>query len=140
MILPDSNILIDVIAADANWCSWSQDQLAAASAAGRVVINAIVLAEVAPYAGPLDEFLDLLDEAGIDLEPLCAQSAYAAGAAFQTYRARRSGDGPKSILSDFLIGGHAQQLGATILTRDPRFYRAYFPDIPLITPSKDDND
>ena len=27
-----------------------------------------------------------------------------------------------------------------ILTRDARFYRAYFPDVPLITPSKDDND
>jgi hypothetical protein len=27
---------------------------------------------------------------------------------------------------------------ATILTRDPRFYRIYFPSVPLITPDKAD--
>jgi hypothetical protein len=27
-------------------------------------------------------------------------------------------------------------LGATILTRDPRFYRTYFPEVLLITPNR----
>ena len=29
-------------------------------------------------------------------------------------------------------------LDATIITRDPRFYRSYFPSVPLITPDKAD--
>jgi predicted nucleic acid-binding protein len=69
-------------------------------------------------------------------------AAYMAGMAFLRYRERRrtGQDGAKSIIADFLIGGHAQVLGATILTRDPRFYKAYFPKVPLIAPSKEDND
>jgi predicted nucleic acid-binding protein len=42
------------------------------------------------------------------------------------------------VLADFFIGGHAQVAEATILTRDPRFYRTYFPSVPLITPDKAD--
>lgn len=140
MIFTDSNILIDVIEDDPNWCDWSQDQLAMASGAGPVVINNVVLAEVAPYSGDLTNFLQKIDIMGIRIEALCSHSAFAAGLAFKAYRSLKNQPGPKSILPDFLIGGHAQHLGATILTRDPRFYRSYFPSIPLITPSNEDND
>ncbi len=140
MIFVDSNILIDIIELDPQWSDWSQEQLAAASGTGPVVISPIVVAEVAPYSGELDDFLEKIEIMGVQIEPLCSNSAFAAGAAFKSYRLQRGQSGPKSILSDFLIGGHAQYLDATILTRDARFYRTYFPSVPLITPLKDEND
>lgn len=132
----DSNILIDVLERDPTWFDWSAGQLEDASRGGRVVINHVVLAEVAPFAGTLDAFLDTVDTMGVEVEPLCNQSAYAAGQAFREYRHKRDRTGAKTILPDFLIGGHASALACTILTRDPRFYRTYFPKVPLITPDR----
>jgi predicted nucleic acid-binding protein len=138
VIIADSNILIDVLDHDPHWYDWSTEKMGEAGNLGRVAINHIILAEVAPFAGDLSDFIAILDAMGLEIEPLCNQSAYLAGGAFREYRKRRDISAPKSILPDFLIGGHAQILGATILTRDPRFYRAYFPEVPLITPSKEE--
>lgn len=140
MIFADSNILIDVLDNDPNWYKWSTGKLAEASRVGRIAINHIVVAEVAPFAGELDDFIAIIEPMGFAIEPLCNHTAYAAGLAFRDYRIRREPQAPKTILPDFMIGAHAQTLGATILTRDPRFYRSYFPKVPLITPSKDDHD
>ena len=38
------------------------------------------------------------------------------------------------MLSDFFIGAHAVVDGLSLLTRDRRRYRSYFPTIVLITP------
>lgn len=134
MILLDSNILIDIIERDPKWHDWSSVRLADASQAGRVIINHIVLAEVAPFWGALPAIVELLEMMRVEIEPLSNEAAYAAGLAFKDYRKRRDRAAPKTILPDFLIGGHAATLGATILTRDPRFYCTYFPSVPLITP------
>jgi predicted nucleic acid-binding protein len=61
-------------------------------------------------------------------------AAWRGGQAYREYR-KRGGDRPP-LLPDFLIGGHAQALGATLLTRDPRRFRSYFPDLNLITPEE----
>lgn len=71
----------------------------------------------------------------VTIEPLGDAVAFAAGLAFREYRHRASQG--HAILSDFLIGGHALSLGATLLTRDARIYRAHFPKLPLITPEND---
>ena len=134
MIFPDSNILIDIIEKDPIWHDWSFERMADASRAGKVVINHVIVAEVAPGSRDLAAFVDGLEAMGVAIEPLCNRSAYAAGCAFREYRMGREKAAPKSILPDFLIGGHAATLGAAILTRDPRFYRIYFPDVVLITP------
>jgi predicted nucleic acid-binding protein len=134
MILVDSNILIDVLDRDPVWFEWSTEQLAEASRAGRVAINHVVVAEVAPFAGVLETFLEVVEAMGLDIEPLCNLSAYEAGTAFRAYRRRRDERSAKTILPDFLIGGHALTLACAVLTRDPRFYRTYFPTVPLITP------
>lgn len=140
MILIDSNVIIDIIECDPVWLEWSYDQVATAGAFGPVAINSVVVAETAPSCGSLEVFTDAIKEMGISFEPICQHSAYQAGVAFLKYRARRLPVKAKSIIADFLIGGHAQTLGATILTRDPRFYRTYFPSVPLVTPSEDSND
>ena len=45
--LVDSCVLIDVLADDAQWADWSLDQLDKLSAAGPLVINPLILAELA---------------------------------------------------------------------------------------------
>lgn len=137
MILIDSNVLIDILDHDPHWFDWSFAQLERAASLGKVIVNPIVVAEVAPQFGSLDEFLETLVAMVVGVEMLDARAAYIAGQAFQAYRRARPSDMPKAIVADFLIGGHAQVLGATILTRDPRFYRSYFPTVPLITPETD---
>ena len=44
--LVDSSVLLDVVTADPAWSQWSEQALAVASDAGRLVINQIVYAEV----------------------------------------------------------------------------------------------
>ncbi len=140
MILVDSNVLIDVIEKDAVWQDWSSAKIEQSSMADAVIINHIILAEAAPRSGPLDQFLNSLDAMMISIQAFSDEAAYIAGIAFQNYRKRRDKAAPSAILADFLIGGHAQVLGATILTRDSRFYKSYFPSVPIIAPSKEDYD
>jgi predicted nucleic acid-binding protein len=136
MIFVDSNVLIDTFDNETDWFAWSVMQLEAASRAGPVAINHIVLAEVAPHQGDLDWFVATLEAMVISIAPMTNEGAFLAGSAYLEYKRKR--EKQTSVIADFLIGGHAQSLGATILTRDPRFYRAYFPDVPLITPTKDE--
>ena len=133
MILIDSNVIIDVINDEAEWKDWSMGRIAFLGARGRVAVNEIVVAEVAPAMGSLEVFYTEIGKLGIGVESLSDRAAFTAGEAFLGYRMTRRIAG-KAILADFFIGGHAEVLGATILTRDPRFYRSYFPKVQLITP------
>lgn len=136
MILVDSNVIIDILEQDERWFDWSLHHLTEAVATIGAAVNQVVVAEVAPRKGSLVEFVARLDRMMVRLETFGEDAAFAGGLAFQEYRRLRKREG--MILADFLIGGHAQSIGASILTRDPRFYRSYFPGVPLITPSKDD--
>ncbi|MFY7835554.1 MAG: type II toxin-antitoxin system VapC family toxin [Novosphingobium sp.] len=135
MILVDSNVLIDIIADDPAWADWSLEQVVAASQTQDIAYNDVVVAEIAPGMASLQAFQQEMERITVGYEVFTQQAAYFAGLAFRQYRAVRKGsDTPKLPLPDFLIGGHAQSLGAAILTRDARFYRSYFPTVPLITP------
>ena len=59
-------------------------------------------------------------------------AAYRAGTAFVKYR--HVGGTKRSPMPDFYIGAHAAVKGMTILTRDVRRYRTYFPAVELISP------
>jgi predicted nucleic acid-binding protein len=140
MILIDSNVVIDLLQASGEWQEWSENAVVEASADYEIAISQIVVAEVAPRLGSLGAFIEQIDQFGASVLELTNDAAFTAGVAFNDYRARRRDgqDSVRSIIADFLIGGHAQTIGATILTRDPRFYRTYFPSVPLITPDKAD--
>jgi predicted nucleic acid-binding protein len=140
VILIDSNVLIDVLGDEQIWRTWSIDQLAVLAADHQLAVNQIAFAEVAPKLGSLDSFNNWLDKFEIGFEPFGDSESFHAGQAFNVFRARhRHGERDRgSVLADFFIGGHAQVAEATILTRDPRFYRTYFPSVPLITPDKAD--
>lgn len=130
--LVDSNVLIDVLDGDLVWSDRSADALEAVGAAGPVVINQVIYAEVSVRYEDTDE-LDL--DLPLDIfrrEQLPWPAAFLAGKAFADYR--RRGGKRRSPLPDFLIGAHAAVTGMRLLTRDTARYRTYFPTVELIAP------
>jgi predicted nucleic acid-binding protein len=128
--LVDTNVLVDVAVRDPVWLDWSRRRLA--EAVGALVINPIIYAEFSVRYERPEEVDYLLPESDFLRENLPWSAAFAAGAAFRKYR--RSGGGRDQVLPDFLIGAHAVVRGYSILTRDPKGYRSYFPSVELITP------
>ena len=59
-------------------------------------------------------------------------AAFPAGQVFKQYR-RRGGRRP-GVLPDFFIGAHAAVSSLTVLTRDARRYRQYFPKLRIVQP------
>lgn len=131
--LVDSNVLIDVIEGDLAWSQRSAIALERVGAAGPVVINPVIYAEVSVRYEDADE-LDL--DLPLDLfqrEQLPWPAAFLAGKAFAEYRQR--GGERRSPLPDFFIGAHAAVAGMQLLTRDESRYRTYFPAVELIVPA-----
>ena len=130
MILVDSNVLIDLIEPKGSWRGWSEDAIS--SAGDDLAVNAIVVAEIARQFRSIGDEMSFLAALGIECLPIEEEAAYRAGQAHAAYRA--SGGRRDGILADFLIGGHAEALAATLLTRDRKRFAAYFPDLRLMTP------
>jgi predicted nucleic acid-binding protein len=135
VILIDTNVLIDLRDRDPVWEPWSMRAVALARLSGDVATTAVSVGELSSRGGTLAELKALCSALGIQLLPLSVTGAYHAGKAHRAYRA--AGGGREKLLADFLIGGEAEALGADLLTRDPRPYRRYFPDLTLITPETD---
>ncbi|OYY90896.1 MAG: hypothetical protein B7Y45_05600 [Sphingomonas sp. 28-66-16] len=135
MIVVDTNVLIDMRELDTEWHEWSFRAVADARLSGQVVAISITVGELSFRGGSLAELEALCGEFGVGILPLSSAGAYCAGQAQRVYRA--AGGRREKLLADFLIGGEAQTLGASILTRDPWHYRRYFTDLTLITPETD---
>ena len=131
-MLVDSNVLLDIFTADPDWLPWSQAALADALLAGPVVINQLVYAEVSVAYKNLAELDHALSRLKIQRADLPWDAAHLAGQTFIKYR--RKGGAKTSPLPDFYIGAHAQWVHLTLLTRDARRYRSYFPKVKLIAP------
>lgn len=133
MILVDTNVLVDVIKGDLAFGEWSQRELLDARSRDTVAINEVVYAELSvgyETIEDLDEFLELV---GIGLEPTPRAALFLAAKAFRRYRA--AGGIRTGVLPDFFIGAQAQAMNSLLLTRDPRRYRTYFPNVLLISPA-----
>jgi predicted nucleic acid-binding protein len=130
--LVDSNVLIDLFDEASEWREWSDAMLTQCATRGPLVINPIVYAEVSAGFESLDDAEAALPEAYLRREPLPWAAAFLAGRAFIQYR-RRGGKTP-APLPDFYIGAHAAVAGHTLLTRDARRYRYYFPKLTVIAP------
>lgn len=133
MTLVDTNILFDLATKDSEWAEWSLKAIQDVAVDGPIHINAIIYAEFsARYDQPVDvdEFMEI---AGVQFLDIPRKAAFLAAKAFGRYRA--AGGSRTGVLSDFFIGAHAAALDIPILTRDVRRYRAYIPDVRLITPN-----
>ncbi len=134
-ILVDSNVILDIAIADSPWREWSEMTLSRGAENRLLVINPIIYAEVSVGFLEIADVDALVDEAGLTREDLPWGAAFLAGKAFKRYR--REGGERRSPLPDFFIGAHAAVRRYTLLTRDARRYRTYFPSVDLICPDSD---
>lgn len=132
MTLIDTNVLLDLVTNDPVWADWSIGQLDAASLRGPLAIDDVVYAELSVRFDTIEALDAVLKDADVAMEAIPCPALFLAAKVYQRYRAaggRRTG-----VLPDFFIGAHAAVTGSSLLTRDARRFRAYFPTIELITP------
>lgn len=130
--LVDSNVLLDILTEDPVWAGWSADALADALDQGAAVINPLIYAEVSAGFTRIEDADDALPGSHFIRENLPWAAGFLAGQAFLRYR--RSGGVKRSPLPDFYIGAHAAVSGYTLLTRDAKRYRTYFPQLRVYAP------
>lgn len=130
-VLVDSNVIIDIASDDPQWFEWSAGCLRRLKRS-RLLINPLILAEVSVLAENTEEAEALENRLGLHRAQLPWGAAFLAGQAFLRYR--RAGGNKTAPLPDFYIGAHAQVAGLTLLTRDARRYRDYFPEVRVIAP------
>jgi predicted nucleic acid-binding protein len=130
--LVDSNVVLDIADENAQWLDWSSAMLAEAAERGPVVINPIIYGEVSTRYDSIEALDDALPQDFYLRAPLPWDAAFLAAKAFRSYR--RRGGTTSSTLPDFFIGAHAAVTGMTLLTRDARRYRVYFPKLRIIAP------
>jgi len=149
----DSNILYDVLDDDPDFSQASQNSVQKQSQQGSLIISPIVYAELLVYflkkssldlaVGKLKEFLHDL---GIRVHPFSEQDFAIAAQAWGKFSVRKNVECPKCgaenvfvcskcnnkvswrnhIMTDFLIGAHAQNNAGCLLTRDRGYYKKYF--------------
>ncbi len=130
--LVDSNVILDIVTDDAKWGDWSASRLADAAREGRLVINPLIYAEVSCGFERIEDLESAVPPEYFVREPLPWPAAFLAAKAYLKYR-RRGGSRP-APLPDFYIGAHAALAGYTLLTRDVRRYRTYFPTLQITSP------
>ena len=136
MFLVDANVLLDISTNDTDWRPWSERTMEDALAEGTLSINPVIYAEVAldfADSQSLDRWLRNLE---IEKLALPYEAAFPASRAYARYR--RGGGTRRSPLPDFYIGAHATVADLTLITRDARRYRSYFPSLRLLAPNKED--
>jgi predicted nucleic acid-binding protein len=130
-VLVDSSVLLDLFIEDAEWVDWSTAMLETAGAQGRLFINPIIYAEVSVRFDAVEDIDEELEDL-VQRRPLPWAAAFLAGKCFSRYR--RAGGTRAMPLPDFFIGAHAAVEDLTLLTRDPRRFRSYFPKLRIIAP------
>ncbi|MBA3299143.1 MAG: type II toxin-antitoxin system VapC family toxin [Thermoleophilaceae bacterium] len=127
----DSSVLLDVFTEDPDWVDWSHTQLTRAAQHGAIVLNAVVLAEIAPRFSRIETLHEALPSMAV-IEAIPPAAAFLAGHAHAAYR--RAGGIREAVLPDFLVGAHAATTGRRLLTRDPRRVASHIPHTVLVTP------
>lgn len=130
--LVDSNVILDIVTEDPEWLDWSAAMLEQAVERGPVAINPIVYAEVSVGFDTIEAVEEALPRDYFRREPLPWEASFLAAKCFQ--RCRRRGGTRRSPLPDFFIGAHAAIARMTLLTRDARRYRTYFPKLKIVAP------
>ena len=132
MFLVDTNVLLDLVTGDPTWADWSVAALEEAALQGPLAINDVVYAELSVRYRDIAELDAMIAAAELSHLSIPKESLFLAGKAFQAYR--RAGGSRTGVVPDFFIGAHAAVAGLSLLTRDARRYRTYYPSVFLISP------
>jgi predicted nucleic acid-binding protein len=147
----DANILVDILI-DSPRQALSRQLLKEARSQGYLIIAPVVYAELVAMLGEQQKLQEFLDAAGIQkVEQFGEKALWLAGEAWKLYNKRRPqklvcpGCGSETeafcpgcqkkiltrqhILTDFLVGAHAQAHANQLLTHDLGFVRSYFPKL-----------
>lgn len=129
----DSSVLFDVLTDDLKHGARSLAALRQARQLGRLVVCPVVWAEVRSFFSEPATMGKAFAAAGISFDPFDQECSDLAGQAWAGYR--RQGGPRTRIMSDFLIGAHAQTRGARLLAGNRGFFRSHFRSLEVIDPS-----
>ena len=129
----DTNILLDILVANEQFCELSSAALEEAAGEGSIVISDVVYAELCIQFETQRECDAFLESNEIRVQALTREAHFVASRAWRMYR--RQGGKRARILADFLIGAHAQKHATRLLSRDRGFYRKLFPSLDFVDPS-----
>lgn len=132
MILVDTNVLMDVFAADPKWADWSIARLDEWSRRGPLFVNPVIYAELGAGFASVEALDAVIEEAALTFEEMPRDALFLAAKAHVLYRQR--GGTRHGVLADFFVGAHAAVEDMDLLTRDDGRYRTYYPTVRLITP------
>ena len=134
----DTNVFVALWDKDPTLSLAAQTALDAAFNRGNLVVSAPVFAELIAAPGRTEAFVtSFLDETGVVVDWDLGEGAWrSAGRAFRSNAERRrkqSDSDTRRILTDFLIGAHAEARGYRLLTLDERLYGVAFPTLTIET-------
>jgi hypothetical protein len=132
VILLDTSVMLDLLRDDQEWAQWSGEAADAAAAQDRLFINQIVYAEMSSQYDNIGQLDHALASLGVGVADMPRAALFLAGQAFRKYR--KVGGTKSNVLPDFFIGAHAAVESATLVTRDPKRIRSYFPTVALVSP------
>ena len=101
-------------------------------AAGALIVCPVVWAEVRAALRQPERIGALLSGSGIGFDPFDQSCSDLAGDLWRDYR--RRGGRREHLVSDFLVGAHAQRRRARLLARDRGFFRRYFRHLDVFEP------
>ncbi|HEX6510929.1 MAG TPA: hypothetical protein VF157_01420 [Chloroflexota bacterium] len=150
-------MLLDFAAGTAAERAAARGVLEATLAEDALAVCPVVVAEIGPQFGTGGELDGFLADLGIRVDAFATSTLWEAGQKWSLYARRRGRQAHRTtcgsgmtircpscgavmnwrqhILSDFLIGAHAQLQGDGLITREVGFYRTYFPELKLIVPA-----
>ena len=129
----DTSVLLDVLVPDPEYFERSLQALEEAANGGSLVVCDLVYGELCvhfEHQGDCDQFLEQND---VRVEALTREASFLASRLWRSYRHR--GGKRTRILTDFLVGAHAQVQASQLLTRDRGFYREIFRSLRLVDPA-----
>jgi hypothetical protein len=96
-----------------------------------------VFSELLAYPGATEKYVrSFLEATGVQVDFRLEERIWTeTGIRFARYTARRrkaTGEGPRRLLADFLIGAHALVQADRLLTLDAKVYAQDFPEIRLL--------
>ena len=129
----DTSVLLAIFKRESGHEGWL-DLMAEHAAAGPLAACEVVWAEVAAFFTELKRLRGSLDLLSVRFDPIAPKTAHRAGRAFRAYRDQ---GGPRThLIPDFLVGAHAQLQADGLLALDRGFYRRYFRDLKVVSPTE----